>query len=325
MRLTANVRFGAAHSEATVSGPQVSGAGAAPTSTGGPVNEFLYKTTASQAGESSDAASEATSSFGAVFTTSRVFPDAATITFPWRAAGKLYFHDPRTNGNFICSASVIRKRIIATAGHCVFHAAAGTSNDYNYDQFLFVPAFRHIPPAAAVAPFCSWTVAALVVATAWKNSNATVPNDQDVALLEANDRTCNAGSTVQKLGSVTGQYGFLTNALIPQNITQIGYPANLDEGRRMQVTWAQSFEQFGNTVVIGSAQRGGASGGPWLRNFGIQPADSAHAAVTRNQLVSVSSYGPVDTAPQYIGGSILNGQFTNMLNTICAHRAGNCP
>jgi V8-like Glu-specific endopeptidase len=324
MRLSANVTLGAAPSAATLSGPQVSRASAPPTSTGAAVNEFLYKTTASQAGKNIDVTPLATSSFGAHFTTSRVFPDSSTVAFPWRAAGKLFFHDPRTGGNFICSASVLRQRIIATAGHCVFHAAPGTANDYAYNQFLFVPAFRQIPPATAVAPFCSWTAAAFIVASPWKTGNGTVPNSQDVALLEANDRTCTAGSIVQKLGAVTGHYGYATNALIPQSITQIGYPSNLDKGLRMEVTWAQSFQKFGNTVVIGSAQRGGASGGPWLRNFGVQPSDSAHSAVVRNQLVSVTSYGPMGTEPQYLGGSILNPYFISILSSICAHRTGNC-
>lgn len=308
---------------AEVSGPQITGAGAPPTATGAAVNEFLYNASITSGDE---VAPLATSSTGAFFTTSRVFPDSATLSYPWRAAGKLFFHDPRTNQNFICSASVLRPRVIVTAGHCVFHPAAGTANDYFFTNWLFVPAFRQLPPAASIAPYCSWSTNFRIVAGAWAGSTGAVPNAQDVALMQSVDRTCTAGATKQKLGSVTGFYGFATNSLIPQSITQIGYPGNLDSGLRMEVTWAQSFDNGGNnTVRIGSAQRGGSSGGPWLKDFGVNAVDSAaHPVPSRNQLVSVTSYGPIAESPQYLGGSILDSRFISILNTICARQAGNC-
>jgi len=220
---------------------------------------------------------------------------------------------------------VLRPRVIVTAGHCVYHPADGTANDYFFSNWLFVPAFRQIPPAASVAPYCSWTTTFRIVAGEWSGGNGSVPNSQDVALMQSADRTCTAGTTVQRLGSVTGYYGYATNSLIPQSITELGYPVNLDGGLRMEVTWAQSFQSVSpNTVTIGSAQRGGASGGPWLKDFGVQPADSAHSAVSRNQVVSVTSYGPIASEPEYLGGSILNTSFLNILNTICAHTTGNC-
>jgi V8-like Glu-specific endopeptidase len=303
-------------------GPQVAGAGSPPTATGGPVNEFLYNATLSEEG---GAAPMATSSTGAFFTTSRVFPDAATVVYPWRAAGKLFFSDPRTGGNFICSASVLRPRVIATAGHCVSKPSTVAANRYFFTNFLFVPAFRQLPPAASVAPYCSWTAAFVIVSNIWYLSNGSVPNAQDVALIEPRDKACTSRA-LQRLGTVTGWYGYQTNALIPQSITQIGYPGNLDQGLRMEVTWAESFDLGGNnTVRIGSAQRGGSSGGPWLKDFGVQPVDSAaHPAIGRNRIVSVTSYGPINESPQYLGGSILNNNFLSILNTLCNHRAGNC-
>ena len=46
-----------------------------------------------------EARPEAIGTFGLPFTTARVFPDAAVSTYPYRAAGKLFFRDPRTNTN----------------------------------------------------------------------------------------------------------------------------------------------------------------------------------------------------------------------------------
>jgi len=71
---------------------------------------------------------DATSLFGAHFTTTRVFPDAATTTYPYSTTGKLFFHEVDTSGNDLgnwqCSASVLRPRIIVTAGHCVTHPSS---------------------------------------------------------------------------------------------------------------------------------------------------------------------------------------------------------
>src|ERR1041385_1362984 len=60
-------------------------------------------------------------SFGAVFTTSRVFPDVAIDSYPYLTAGKLFFYDPGQGGYYVCSAWVLRPRIVMTAGHCVTH------------------------------------------------------------------------------------------------------------------------------------------------------------------------------------------------------------
>ena len=305
-------------------GPQVSGVGSPPTAKGEPVNEFLYNVTLSDEGSAAPTAVGLPPP-AAHFTTSRVFPDSATVVYPWRASGKLFFHDPRTRENFICSASVLRPRVIATAGHCVSQPSTTAANRYFFNNFLFVPAFRQIPPAASVAPYCSWTWQFVIVSNIWFFSDGSVPNAQDVALIEPRDRACTS-SALQRLGAVTGYYGYRTNSVIPQSITQIGYPANLDSGLQMEVTWAESFDNGGNnTVRIGSAQRGGSSGGPWLKDFGVRPVDfAAHPWFTPNQLVSVTSYGPISESPQYLGGSILNNNFLSILNKICNRKAGNC-
>ncbi|MET0857795.1 MAG: hypothetical protein ABWY27_13655, partial [Telluria sp.] len=67
----------------------------------------------------------AAGNLGAYFTSTRVFPmfngEAAEYSadrvFPYRAVGKLFF---TANGApFTCSAAVLQRRVVATAGHCV--------------------------------------------------------------------------------------------------------------------------------------------------------------------------------------------------------------
>jgi V8-like Glu-specific endopeptidase len=261
---------------------------------------------------------EATSSFGARFTTSRVFPDGTVTTYPFRTAGKLFFTDPRTGGNFVCSASVLRPRIIVTAGHCVTHPSSNAAQRYFYTNFLFVPSYNN-----GAAPYRSWTSNRQWVSNAWYFSDGAVPNEQDVAMLIANDQVING--QVRKIGEVTGWLGYITNSLSNNNTTMLGYPCNLDSCARMQGTNAQTFSSGGsNTYIYGSAMRGGASGGPWIQDFGVNPASNPAVTLGLNYLIAVTSYGPIATEPKYLGASNLDARFLDVLNNSCASNPGNC-
>lgn len=261
---------------------------------------------------------EATSSFGAYFTTSRVFPDAALTVYPYSAAGKLFFTNPRTNQNFVCTASVLRPRIVVTAGHCVTNPSTTAAGRFFYTNFLFVPAFNN-----GAAPFGSWTSSQQWVLNAWYFSNGSVPNAGDVAFLVMNDRVV-SGAT-RKIGSVTGWLGYSTNALVKNHVTMLGYPCNLDSCQRMESTNAGSFASGGsNTQIYGSAMRGGASGGPWIQDFGVNPVSNPTVTLGINHLVAVTSYGPTATEPKYLGASILDANFTSVLTSACNATAGNC-
>src|SRR3954469_4053737 len=225
---------------------------------------------------------EATSSFGAYFTTSRVFPDAALTTYPYSAAGKLFFSDPKTGGNAVCSASVLRPRIIVTAGHCVSHPSTVDSERYLYSNFQFIPAYNY-----GNGPFGTWTPSHVLVTNTWYYSDGSVPNEQDVAMLVAND------SDSHRLGDITGWLGFSTGQLGKNHVTMLGYPCNLDNCEHMEETSSQSYQDGGsNTVIYGSAMRGGSSGGPWIQDFGVAPDGAPAGLLGNNYLVAVTSYGP---------------------------------
>jgi V8-like Glu-specific endopeptidase len=264
---------------------------------------------------------EATSTFGAYFTTSRVFPDAATTAYPYSTAGKLFFHEVDLSGNdlgyWVCSASVLRPRIIVTAGHCVTHPSSDPNKRYFFRDFLFVPAYNN-----GVAPFGSWTAAWEVVANAWyfADEDPFVVNAQDVAMLVANDQN---GT---KLGYRTGWLGYWTNRLDNNHVTMLGYPCNLDSCQRMEETFAQEYQYGGNnTYIYGSAMRGGASGGPWIQDFGVAPEGAEAGLLGNNYLVAVTSYGPIATDPKYLGASNLGQGFLDVLSLACgADSTGNC-
>ncbi len=246
------------------------------------------------------------------FSSSRVFPDAATTTYPYLTVGKLFFTIPG-EGNFICSGSAIKKRVILTAGHCVH--SGNNSNSGFYTNFMFVPAFRN-----GVAPVGTWDWAYVIVTGTWFSGGATFPNAADYAMIEPRDN----GASI--LGNVTGFLGFQTLKLRPNHAHLLGYPANHDSGNRMHQVTSQSLRAASpNAVEYGSDMRGGSSGGPWVQNFGVVASGQTGGLNTgSNRVIGITSYGFVSTTPLIQGSSIPDSRFTSILNTICAHRAGNC-
>jgi V8-like Glu-specific endopeptidase len=269
----------------------------------------------------------ATSSFGAYFTTTRVFPDAATTAGPYKTVGKLFFTDPRTGGNFVCSGSVLRFRIVVTAGHCVAHGSTTAADRYFYSKFMFVPS-----ELSGSAPDGTWTWSFANTTGIWYN-NGTVPNQQDVGMLVIADQKL-GGSGPFRIGHVTGYLGYIfcngTNCSAPaisdNNLTILGYPCNLDGCERMEQTNAQTFESGGsNTWIYGSVMRGGASGGPWIQDFGINPSGAPSGLLGNNYVTAVTSYGPTATTPMYLGASAFDVRFNNLLTNVCSHAGtGGC-
>ena len=259
---------------------------------------------------------------GDYFTTSRVFPASAAKTYPNSAAGILYFTDPNTGGNYICSASAISYRLIVTAGHCTAHAS--TTSPYFYTNWLFVPAYEN-----GKHPYGEWTVSFATTTANWYYSDGSVPNVQDVGVLVANDQTIKR--QVRSLGNVTGWLGWWTlwGRSYPNNVMQLGYPCNLDSCSMMESNTAQGAGTWDNTVEIGSAMQGGSSGGPWIQDYGVAPS-GAPSYTAGNWVLGVTSWGFTDLTQMVQGASIFenagysgNG-FGDLWNTACSEATGNC-
>ena len=188
-----------------------------------------------------------TSSKGAHFTTYRAFPDALTSAYPNSTVGKLFFPDPQTGANSVCSASVLRHRVVVTAGHCVAKPSLTASQRYFFTNFMFVPSYRN-----GVATYGTWTPRAVWVTNAWYTSDGSFPNTQDVAMMVMND-----DRSGRRIGAVTGILGWHQRFQLAKNhVTMIGYPGNLDNGQRMQINHAFTFGDGGNnTFLYGSGMR----------------------------------------------------------------------
>lgn len=293
--------------------PRTSQPGAAPTITTPQAQILIPQSVVPQA---NGVQPDKTDGSHGTFTTSRVFPDSAAAVYPYRAAGQLFFHDPRTNGNFVCSASVVRARLVATAGHCVTSPSTAAASRYFYTNFLFVPGLEN-----GAGPVGSFTSSIQWVSNIWYLSNGSVPNAGDWGMLVITDRS---GS---KISAFTGYLGYITNSLSSNNLTIVGYPCNLDSCNKMEYTNASTAGAGGsNTYTYGSAMRGGVSGGPWIQDFGVAPASNpVVSGLGNNYLAGVTSYGPVATNLYYLGASQFDSNWLSLLTSACgAASTGNC-
>ena len=247
---------------------------------------------------------------GALYTNSRVFPTAALLAYPYVTTGRLFGFDPLSNAQFTCSAAVIQRRLIATAGHCVFDPVQG----YFFTSFVFVPAYDN-----GAAPFGAWGARAVITTASWVGGGGILPNPADFAIIVLNEANTNFGPVA--IGDWTGWLGWLSGSAAFSHVTMLGYPGAFDAGERMQQTNSQTFGlEQPNAAVFGSQLTQGSSGGPYVMNFG-QPA-VGQIPEFANLLVGIMSFGRVGR--HLVGTSIINGEFEAIFNAACGAEFGNC-
>jgi V8-like Glu-specific endopeptidase len=263
----------------------------------------------------------AVGTFGAHFTSSRVFPQftgstaqfSADRSYPYITAGKLFFSIGGVP--YLCSASVIQHRIVATAGHCVH---SGTASGF-YSNWVFVPAYRD-----GNAPLLSWNWRAVIVTGAWASGGGGVPNAADYAMIEFGDQ--GVGGVTRAIGDVTGWLGWQTLSLSANHTSKLGYPCNLDSCQKMQIVTSGAFRNVApNNVEYGSDAEGGSSGGPWIQNFQVpQNGGGTGSNTGSNRVVGITSYGYTPRDPKVQGASTPDSRWVNIFNTLCARAPGNC-
>jgi len=245
---------------------------------------------------------------GQRFTHSRVVPMSVLRgTYPWQTVGKLFFTTP--TGDATCSGAVNQRRVIATAGHCVYDPVRRQF----FTNFFFVPGFDN-----GLSPCGGYDWSFAVTTGSWANGGGRFPNAADFAILVAVNKACR-GQT--RIGLSLGWLGWRTLSLLNNHVTILGYPLNLDQARILQQTNAQVTRASApNSAEAGTFQEGGASGGPWVQDWGVtaggQPANTL-------QIVGITSYQPRNRSLDYLGSSILNNEWVTIFNIACG-QVGAC-
>jgi V8-like Glu-specific endopeptidase len=200
--------------------------------------------------------------------------EAEPITaYPKSTIGKLFF---TLNGrNFVCSASVINRSTLITAGHCNSDGASHFATNR-----LFCPSYT----AGAHPTRGCWTVIDSKTSAGWHTAGNP---DNDYACLITNPT---GQKVANKIGNVTGWLGRAWNFASSQAERTFGYPqAAPFNGKRLQTTasteWYTHDFRAGGQVskIIGSDLTGGSSGGPWILGWtgGLtETADTDTSGVT---------------------------------------------
>jgi V8-like Glu-specific endopeptidase len=253
---------------------------------------------------------------------------------PWSAAGKLFMKF--SQGTFVCTASVIRKNLLVTAAHCVHQF--GEKQPGFAESVMFEPA-RH----GSDKPFGTWVGKEWWIPKAYFDGTdkclseapgVVCENDVAVVVLEKNEN--------KFIADLTGQFGFQSDDYGYGNLwgnrvtqlTQLGYPADHYDGLKMIRTDSLGYQDAPNNVIIGSAQTGGSSGGPWLQNFGNKTSYTGTSPVNDddNQVVATTSWGFTSDKFMVQGASRFgkNTIFTNksniqaLVDSACAANSGSC-
>jgi len=222
----------------------------------------------------------------------------ARTSYPYSATGHFAF-TAADGKSYRCSASLISRAILATAGHCVHQGGNGASGWIKGGIFVPARAGNSWPYGYAWANY-------LVTTSGWYNTGS-LDAGYDVALVVLYDR---AGHTLPP-GHYTGWYGYCAAYCLQSYwyLTQLGYPANYYSG--LYLTQGEHLEtnRRNTDFYHGSGMQGGSSGGPHVANLGYLSDSTSFLGLWpyRNYVFAVTSWGFVSNIYKIQGASSLSG------------------
>ena len=175
---------------------------------------------------------------------------------PWKRNGKLFF--VQNGKNRVCSAAVIQKNAIITAGKCL-HDGKGSPTTGWSTTIMFVPAFRK-----GNAPFGKWYCETNKLAHSSWVSGGNVEYDIGA---------CRPTPKAQSIGDMLGWYGLMVNGR-KMRVNSFGWPTGRKFLKGLQYTCISDplrpyDAQPGGYKMngMGCDMTGGYRGGPWIYKF----------------------------------------------------------
>jgi hypothetical protein len=305
-------------------GPAGASTGSADGSTAAPVPGFMPGAAAPQAfGTSNFPYTTVRSSVGVLGSPNSTSSTPIT-SYPWRATGKLWARFGTEW--FVCTASLIRKGVLVSAAHCI--------HNYGDQQAGFANAVAWWPAYNfGGQPYGSWNAIYWAILSQYYNGTDTCRSasvgivcNNDIAIIVLEIKSgLYAGNHVGWYAWGWNGWGFVVSSFIGNQfagqITQLGYPQAIDTGVQQIRTDSVGLYftatdttngQLLRNFIIGSAQTGGSSGGPWLVNFGT-PASfgsgSAPGAQNTQAVVATTSWGSTQVGFNRQGASWFGQNF----------------
>lgn len=220
---------------------------------------------------------------------------------------------------YVCTANVVGdgvagRSIISTAAHCVFDEVNGVFAD----NWMFVPDYDNQPVAlTGDGSFCDstlygcWTAQATIVsnnyATAGSFNNQAVLSDYAFVAVEQ------GGKSLTHLDVEVGSQPIaFAEEDFEINIWSFGYPA-ARKYKGADLTYCNGLLYFDvrmdyQTYQLGCNMTGGASGGPWFKDFSNEGITAGEGTQ-----FSVNSYGYSNSKNMY--GPIFGTETESMFNT----------
>jgi len=246
---------------------------------------------------------------------------------PWRQAGRLLFSFDGGTTYFTCTAALVSRAILVTAGHCVHDLGSVANGNNGYvTNAVFIPAYHQ----GTQQRFGSCNVSYVVTTAGWIANNGL--NEGDDVAMGVCSTLSGALWTVangRQPGVQLGWFAFCyNNCTRPYNfMTQLGYPSNYYSGGYMTVS--QHLEETaitgGPDYRYGTGMRGGSSGGPHIQNIGWMNDSSTFLGFnrTRNVIMAVTSWGYTAHNFKLQGASPISGlnnsnNASAMFNLACA-------
>ncbi|WP_424185067.1 trypsin-like serine peptidase [Actinokineospora sp. G85] len=168
-------------------------------------------------------------------------------------AGKVFFRDPVTLKNFVCSGSTINssaKNVVSTAAHCI-HSG---KNGHQYDNWMYAPGYHD-----GVAHLGKFSAKYYHATKGWTSHSY---NWWDFAFV--NVRKLDGVNLVHK----TGGNGILVNSSKQNAVTVLAYPGtNPYDGTDQIYCQANMHWAAAAQVKVYCGLPGGASGGPMIHQY----------------------------------------------------------